>query len=855
MVDKAKIVLFVMFFLLFLGFSKHASGAVCRLPPLYTSATDDTSLGLQEGPMFANMFLCPPNPDDPNFPVRPSELSYGPGGDFYGGIAKYSDTFADIGQYNERALRESDEEADYSITFQTDGICYQGAEGQYFVWYQVDDSPSYYDAPSEGFCYGPVHTVDWDTEQYCNSDCVGHTVFWDDELSCCGDDESPDSSDSDCLMGNSEKICVKVGERWHYLDTEDEDQIGNTKELSCADASIVSDGNNILRCGGGNLPETGTTDEMEGAAYITRAEETRAYLCFTDMDGLQKIAECVGEGSDWSRDGGITKDYGGSVNGLEAGEEVIYYCTLHREGNENPTEWKKDLDTLEPINSEDCSNALLPNGDPAGYRWTGTKCCSEADDENEFYNDKEGFNISNPYSGGCWDSENVPAGTKLPNRALADVINYKGGFEGCSLDEDNQFLDILDSHTGEPLVNNNEYCQVLVDARGAGDHVFCSFSGNWVETDFTETVMKTAPWNDTTGCCSPTQCWTGEECVDDQSGSSKPITYNDDYRCINGEWTDEIPVKFTPDGKDFGYCPSTTQCLVNPSEFAERNCIDAGEYYGENFCENGEWNSRTRLLAVAFMRYANLRSPEEYTLFCDSYENILNFYNYQAGGDFVLNYVSNCQQGNCVNDFCVLKYDSKVAFGTSVNEPINSQKSFLKALEQSNDLCDNAMDDDNQFHRCGSSNIWYNHRQGAVIKLPDDSNFGSVSWTESIITFIKNPFETIKDWIVPRSRGLEFLNQTNMFTKVYVNVNRDKKIFAFLEQGRTIYVDGWPMNNVDYLGLEYEGIGVNACNLIRNYDPSISCASDQKIFAQSRRPGQRNLVDAWPDLTAKLRVR
>ena len=59
----------------------------------------------------------------------------------------------------------------------------------------------------------------------------------------------------------------------------------------------------------------------------------------------------------------------------------------------------------------------------------------------------------------------------------------------------------------------------------------------------------------------------------------------------------------------------------------------------------------------------------------------------------------------------------------------------------------------------------------------------------------------------------------------------------------------------DYLGLEYQGLSVEPCDLIRHYDSSVSCSADQTIFAQSRVEGQQNLVDAWPDLTSKLRIR
>jgi hypothetical protein len=76
-----------------------------------------------------------------------------------------------------------------------------------------------------------------------------------------------------------------------------------------------------------------------------------------------------------------------------------------------------------------------------------------------------------------------------------------------------------------------------------------------------------------------------------------------------------------------------------------------------------------------------------------------------------------------------------------------------------------------------------------------------------------------------------------------------------MEEGMTVFIDDWPLSPVDYLGLEYHDLDFTPCNLIRHYDPTISCASNQTIFAQSRIGAETNLVDAWLDLTAKLRIR
>lgn len=820
-------------------------------PPLPPGCTFSYDVGLESGYLFPNMFICPYDPlhteDEPPCPEQiyvdswyPAHVTAGE----YQGMQVYGET-----HYQRSSTKwVADNESHFTIVWENIGdACYQGKEGQYYIWFQVtDQTAGTILGSSDGYCFKEAYIVDWDDkpEKYCREECVGYQVNSMSGLECCGDDNLTSDDGADCLKGSGGYLCIKTGDTWEWFDVYE--QTGRIKELSCADVSIVSDGEDFLRCAISSVPNEDTTNSFY-FTYIEKGGVYHAYACFLDVDGNKRIAECSGAGAAFSL-GGVKKDPGESILSATIFGNITYYCLMHRE-IDNSTEWVTDLDNISSENWQDCQDAKLHDGSSAGHIWTGTKCCSEADDDEEYYNDREGYNETYTWSGGCWNKQYVPAGT-----ISVDIINYKGGFEGCNITEGDPVLEINDSHTGEQLVNNNDFCTVLEDAQGYGNHLFCSFSGNWVQSDAVGLQMKTTEWDDSTGCCGPMQCWSGSECIDDQYNSSMPTTYHG-YRCIHGEWDETKPLKFTWDRSESGYCPSDLQCLVSPS--AAANCINSGEYVDKKYCEDGGWTSRTKLLAIALLRYANLMSPEDYTLFCDTYDNILTYYNYQVGGDYVLNYLGeiHCQGKPCVNEFCVLKYSDGIALGTSVNELIDSTKSFLKALNQSITLCNNAKINDNQYHRCSNSNIWYNHRQGTVIQLPTDDILTAVSWRDAFITFIKSPFETIKSWIVPKTTGLEFFNQTRMFTKIYADVHGTKKVFAFLEEEQTIYINGWPMSNVDYLGLEYHGLDMTPCSLIRHYDQTISCTADQTIFAQSRRPGQRNLVDAWPDLTAKLRVR
>ncbi len=165
--------------------------------------------------------------------------------------------------------------------------------------------------------------------------------------------------------------------------------------------------------------------------------------------------------------------------------------------------WTEDLDSKD---KESC--------EAAGFKWTGSKCCSEADDLNEYYNDPASNAI-----GACWDKGHIATGEfSVPDR----VISYRGKFTGCQL-ADSTFLTLKDSHTNALLVENSvaQCGAVLNNARAGGmPHAVCR-GGKW---EFTEellgTMNKSIAWVglvdptkiSITGCCAFDQCWNGTRC-------------------------------------------------------------------------------------------------------------------------------------------------------------------------------------------------------------------------------------------------------------------------------------------------------------------------------------------------------
>jgi hypothetical protein len=268
---------------------------------------------------------------------------------------------------------------------------------------------------------------------------------------------------------------------WEWVPLDD---TGEIHQMGCPNASVVTDGALIYHCGAGLENVTQAAGDFRTIQF---EEHVHEYSCVD-----KQFHECGGSFGPFS-----------SSNGYELGTTnpallEIQYCA-------SDGDWTPDLDTKDEAS---CT--------AAGLGWTGSKCCSEADDPNEYYNDHDPN-----ATGGCWNQVKYPSGDfTVPER----VINYRGQFWGCKI-TDNSLLALRDTHTNDPLVNNSlQSCgMVLENAQPGGQpHARCSHDGTW---DFTNepggTINKSIAWPTLVnlsaglsrwGCCAYDQCWNGTSC-------------------------------------------------------------------------------------------------------------------------------------------------------------------------------------------------------------------------------------------------------------------------------------------------------------------------------------------------------
>lgn len=351
----------------------------------------------------------------------------------------------------------------------------------------------------------------------------------------------------------------------------------------------------------------------------------------------------------------------------------------------------------------------------------------------------------------------------------------------------------------------------------------------------------------------------------------------------NATWQ-PVPVRYSWDFGMSHFCIENSQCLLhvqgNPAYdgltdrwFTQTDptqwpkCINNTQFILDYQCENGNWTTRTKHLALQLLSFAGATSSTNFTLFCDSYRRVLNQYKYELPTGVVEQYLGQfCTISGkpvpCVNSLCVLKTPLVVAVGATLNAPVSdASKSFLIALEKSSTICNSVSSASTVFMQCGSEPVWYNPALQGVIYLPAGA-LGAPS--SGIDVEITAPVSSMNSYVLsvlhnPTNPALNFnyFGKTRLFNHLYAAQNGNRAIFGFLETG--IFQDGPPP--MDYIGVRYTGIdlGASPClDIVKKYDDKAFCENQTgtgfNVIARHR-PGQgvSPIVGAWPALTGKLR--
>jgi len=361
---------------------------------------------------------------------------------------------------------------------------------------------------------------------------------------------------------------------------------------------------------------------------------------------------------------------------------------------------------------------------------------------------------------------------------------------------------------------------------------------------------------------------------------------------LGADWV-EVPIRTSWDLAMSGTCAQDTQCMVhlqgNPdydgnlerwyTATAQNNpvdgprCLNATQYVKDFVCEQGNWSTRTRQVALQLLQFAG--QQEEFTLFCDTYDRALNQYHYLLQNTPVESYLDqSCfimgTSVPCVNSLCVLKTPAAVVLGASLNMPLNdTSKSFLKALDKSMTTCSTVSKTSTVFTKCRENEpVWNNPAINSIIWLQSGTLPDLAPDTQSRLT---QPLATLSQHVMKflhqknnLAMNFEYFPRTRLFNHLYLAQKGAKVVFGFLEAGVRPEIDPVP---IDYLGVRYENIdlGTNPClNLIKRYDSKAFCENQTgtsfNVIARQRCErdapcvlGASPLVDIFPALTGKLR--
>ena len=376
----------------------------------------------------------------------------------------------------------------------------------------------------------------------------------------------------------------------------------------------------------------------------------------------------------------------------------------------------------------------------------------------------------------------------------------------------NDFLLLLDdkpnpgsggTNNGQ-LILDNEYCNIKNWSNG--ESYFCSYNETWImqQQGQERSHLSFIPWKNASlqqaECCDVDQCWNGTECIDsvtetlDLSSPHKIMNERGDgFMCKDGDW-DWSFQKTNWDGSEEGYCLENTQCYVGDAgQYGLTNtygplhydmddifttvtpaCINNTEFYMDYYCENGTWTSRTKFVALEL--YNLVKSNNDYTLYCDSYDKVLNKFDYAESlyesatveeKYFLLNPSSKCVIYDgvsvpCVNHVCVLikspqSNNPTIYLGASLNYKINTTTSlgdvisvydFGEAFGENLIGCEDEEGVKDEFKKCGSSNdIYYNGKKNIII-FSRSSFTGGIDYVTMLKKLFSNFLNTLLDWLL-----------------------------------------------------------------------------------------------------------
>ena len=573
----------------------------------------------------------------------------------------------------------------------------------------------------------------------------------------------------------------------------------NTEACSCINGGIAGSG----QCCGDDAQEQFCVGQAEGcfnSNYYTNADMNQ-YVCESCTLGKWADGKCCGD---------------------DAQEQFCVGQGAEAQGCFN-AQYFSDPDNSQYV-CESC----------AGSKWLNGKCCGD-DGNADTWGSGEGAS--------CFH------GKVLPSCAPSD--------DESALNEDGKLL-LCNQDFQYPESTSETMCSLR-----CSNSYFCSSTGKWKDTGGQlRNTQSTWPLDAAvkTECCTSDRCWNGSGCISNQASAPLSRDYSG-YRCIAGAWKSANEV-CSPEGCEVkGYCPEQTQCLYSINGNAADNgniegdpqCISSGQYIKDNYCELGNWTSRTKFLALKMLGLVD--EGQDYTIFCDSTDKSLNYVQYAIGQESAQNIIAGA------NNFCILQYGGKIVFGTTLNKKIDEGDSpFIKALQTSGVQMGSCNTDNEwEFEECPGSarKIWYNGGLKAVIYSKDEIELAEADLGQRFLNFLKNPFKAIISVLQQKVEtppvDNSYLKALGKFDKLYIKVKGSSEIRGDVE--------GFQFKN---MVIEYRNFNTDICGFVSNFgqrsestNSGIICRKEGNnyyVLAQGSKFTAIDPDELWAGLTSSLNL-
>ncbi|MBI4441335.1 thrombospondin type 3 repeat-containing protein [Candidatus Woesearchaeota archaeon] len=327
--------------------------------------------------------------------------------------------------------------------------------------------------------------------------------------------------------------------------------------------------------------------------------------------------------------------------------------------------------------------------------------------------------------------------------------------------------------------------------------------------------------------------------------------------------------KERPDNRSQGDATAQGYCLSNSQCWNGRRCVDTGYIEADSYCEDGNWTTRTKYLAMKMLAVAQAKSADDYVLFCDEYAQALNHVEYEPALSFLANDAG-------ANNFCVLRYKEGTAerslIGTSLNTPHTANMGkFITILNAHQaptiETCADGTDDDGLFHQCksGDNRLWYNNVTGLALYTEFGiDGIGPLDGKALFWQFFSHPIQTIVDVIMRVIRPVrqeaigtlgqlqgDFLKSLRQFNRIYLAHNKPRSILGVEEVVEF---------TKPYLNVNFFNFTVDICSKVQGVSTFsvLQCtptlAAEQELPTYIVTSFEQAGFMVWLDATAKSRL-